>query len=326
MTVAGVIRFLALSGVAFLVFNGLAAVLAAVAQRWVSASIRALPPSFRARVLLAWAAAPVAIAIALVAATLWPSVGASLGLVVDHCPVHGGHLHLCLHHLPESGPGVAGVLSLAAFALALVVAFVQGVRSAALSHQLRRAASLELAPGVGLIESEQPFALTAGWVRPRVLVSTALSERLTREQLDVVLAHEHAHAARNDALAVTFARVLAYAHLPAVRRHIVAELTLACEQACDEIAATSCGDRVLVAETIVAAERAAGSDATVAAAGPAFGGGAVVERVESLLDAPVERAASLRPIWILIALGAATAAVAPQVHHWTETFLDLLTR
>jgi hypothetical protein len=326
MTVAGVLRFLALSGVAFLVFAGLAAVSAAVAHRWVAASVRSLPPSFRARALVAWAAAPAAIAIALVAATLWPSVGASLGLVVDHCPAHGGHLHLCLHHLPESGPGFAGILSLAAFALALIAGLIQGVRSAALSHRLTRAASFELARGTGLIQSDRPFALTVGWVRPRVLVSTALSERLTREQLEVVVAHEHAHAARNDALVVTFARVLAYAHLPAVRRHIVDELTLACEQACDEIAATSCGDRVLVAETIVAAERAASSATPVATVGAAFGGGAVVERVEWLLDAPVERAASPRPIWILIALGAAAAAVAPHVHHWTETILDVLPR
>src|ERR687888_2116860 len=38
-----------------------------------------------------------------------------------------------------------------------------------------------------------------------------------------------------------------------------------------------------------------------------------------LLGAPVEGAASLRPDLDSIALGAATAGVAPQVHHWMET-------
>jgi beta-lactamase regulating signal transducer with metallopeptidase domain len=138
------------------------------------------------------------------------------------------------------------------------------------------------------------------------------------------VAHERAHAVRRDALVLTVARVLTLAHLPHVRRRILADLALACEQACDEEAARACGDRVRVAETIVAAERAAATASPSPVAGLAFGGGEVVHRVESLLAAPVDGARTRRLRWILLAAGAALAAAAPHVHHWTETILDHL--
>jgi len=321
----GVVRLVALNGVALLGFVVLVATAAALAHRAVAARARALPPSLRARVLIVWAATPVAIATAMVGLALWPSLGVALGLTVDHCPAHAGHLHLCLHHLPARGPGIVGALGIAAFAIVAGSALVQGVRSAALAAGLARARSFDLASGVGVVESPRPFAVTVGWFRPRVLVSTALLERLTPAQVEIVVAHERAHAGRRDALAVTIARILALAHLPSVRRRILADLALACEQACDEAAARECGDRVRVAETIVAAERAAASRPLVAA-GPAFGGGEVVDRVESLLAAPLDGMGTRRPLWILLAVGAALAAAAPHVHHWTETLLDHLPR
>jgi Zn-dependent protease with chaperone function len=322
----GVLRLAALNGVALLGFVVLVAIAAALAHRPVAAWARALPPSLRARVLVAWAAAPVAIATALVGLALWPSLGAALGLAFDHCPAHAGHVHLCLHHLPARGPGIVGALGLAAVGAVAGSALVQGLRTAALAAGLSRAPSLELPSGAGLVQSPRPFALTVGWFRPRVLVSTSLVERLTPAQLEIVVAHERAHAVRHDALSVTAARVLARAHLPSVRRRILADLTLACEQACDDVAARECGDRVLVAETIVAAERAAASLGPSPAAGLAFDGGEVVKRVECLLAAPIERAGPRRHRYILLAAGAALAAAAPHVHHWTETFLDRLPR
>ena len=320
----GVMRLVALNGVALLGFAVLVAMAAALAHRTVASRALALPPAIRARVLVAWAATPVTIATALVGLALWPSLGAALGLTVDHCPAHAGHVHLCLHHLPARGPGIVGALGLATFAVVAGSALVQGVRSAALAAGLARAPAFELATGVGIVESSRPFALTVGWLRPRVLVSTALLERLTPAQLEIVVAHERAHADRRDALAVTAARVLTLAHVPSVRRQIIADLTLACEQACDEAAARECGDRVLVAETIVAAERAAASMGPAPVAGLAFGGGEVANRVESLLAAPVEGATPRLLRWVLLAAGAALAAAAPHVHHWTETFLDHL--
>ncbi len=320
----GLLRLAALSGVALLGFGLLAALGAAAADRWVAAAARPLSPASRAWIVLAWAAAPAALAIALVAATLWPSLGAALGLAVDHCPAHDGHVHLCLHHLPARGPGVLGSLGLATFAVVAGAALAHGLRSAVLARRLVGLLSAELAPGVGVLESSSAFAISLGWLRPTVVVSRGLIERLTPAQLDVVVAHERAHAIRRDALVMTAARVLTCAHLPSARRRILADLALACEQACDEEAARVCGDRVGVAETIVAAERAAAAMGASPAVGLAFGGGEVVHRVEALLAAPVGGAGTRRLRWILLAAGAALAAAAPHVHHWTETFLDHL--
>lgn len=322
---SGLLHLLALKGVALVGFAAAAAVLAALAHPAVAARARALPPALRSRALLAWAAAPAGLASALLALALWPSLGAALGLAVDHCPVHAGHVHLCLHHLPEGGPGIVAGAGLAALAAAAVAGLLRGIRAALVARRLRGATSLELPSGVGLVASPRPFALAVGWLRPRVLVSTALFEHLPERQVQVVLAHERAHAARRDALAVAAARVLAWAHLPSVRRRIVADLTLACEEACDEAAARECGDPLLVAETIVAAERAAGA---VAPASPAlaFGGGEVEARVESLLAPPATGAVPRRLGWVLLAAAAALGAAAPRVHHWTETALHHLLR
>jgi Zn-dependent protease with chaperone function len=320
----GVLRLVALNGIALLGFCALFAAAAALAHRAVASRARALPPALRARVLLAWAAAPMAIATALIALVLSPSLGAALGVVADHCPAHAGHVHLCLHHLPARGPGVLGALVLSTLVVLSGAALVHGFRSAMLGIVLTRVRSFELPSGVGVLPSPRPLALTVGWFRPRVLVSTALLERLTAAQLEIVVAHERAHVERRDALRVTAARVLALAHLPRVRRRIISDLTLACEQACDEAAARECGDRVLVAETIVAAERALGTARPFATPGLAFGGGEVANRVESLLAPPLAGAAPSHLRWILLAAGAALAAAAPHVHHWTETLLDHL--
>lgn len=321
---SGMLRLAALNGVALLGFAGVAALAAAVLHPRVAAWTAPLAPARRAQLLLAWAALPAVLATALVGAALWPSLGAALGLAVDHCPAHVGHVHLCLHHLPARGPGIVGALGFGAVALTAGASLVRGAQSARIASRLSRASSFELPGGVGVLESARPFALTVGWLHARVLVSTALLRRLTPAQLQIVVAHERAHAQRRDALTVSLARLLSLAHLPFVRRDLLASLTLACEQACDEVAACACGDRVLVAETIVAAERIAASWRPTAAASLAFGGGEVPARVESLLAVPSDLGSTRQLRWLVLALLAALAAAAPHVHHWTETFLDHL--
>lgn len=323
---AGLLRLVALAGVAVAGFGIVTAIAAGLVHPWVAGRVRRLPPALRARALRAWAAAPAAVVAALLGLTLWPSLGAALGLAVDHCPAHAGHVHVCLHHLPRRGPVIAGVIALGVLAAGAAAVVVAGVRAGAAARRITALRSFDVAPGVGAVESPNPLAVTVGWFRPRVLVSTALLDRLSAPQLDVVVAHERAHAERRDALALTVARLVALAHFPPVRRHLLAELALANEQACDEIAARTCGDRVLVAETIVAAERALASRPMNAAA-LAFGGTDVAARVETLLQDPQAPPGPRRRWWPLLLAGAgAAAAVAPHVHHWTESLLDYLPR
>ncbi len=48
------------------------------------------------------------------------------------------------------------------------------------------------------VSSDAPIAFCAGALRPRVVVSAGLVERLSPEQLDAVLVHEHDHARRRE--------------------------------------------------------------------------------------------------------------------------------
>jgi hypothetical protein len=126
------------------------------------------------------------------------------------------------------------------------------------------------------------------------------------------------------------ARLLSWPHLPALRRALLAELALFSEQACDAEAARRVGDRLLVAEAILAVERLLAARAPVeAAALPAFGGSPVAERVRELLapERTPPPAASTRGLAAFGALGVLTAlALADPLHHATEHLIGLLAR
>src|SRR5439155_13112923 len=66
----------------------------------------------------------------------------------------------------------------------------------------------------------RPQAFCAGLLRPRIYVSTAALERLSRVELGAVIVHEAHHQVRHDPLRILSARVLADAlfFLPGLRR------------------------------------------------------------------------------------------------------------
>ena len=284
-------------------------------------------PERRARWLLALAAAPTIVPLLLLALCLAPGFMSLVGLREDHCLRQAGHVHLCFAHprLPLTPP--LGALLAASFA-ALVASGARGARRLARWHRelagLRLTGGAGLAPGVRRIESERPFSVTLGLWRPEIVVSTALVESLSPGQLAIVLDHERAHARRRDSLWRLVAAVLSRPHAPGVRRALLSELAVASEQACDEAAGRH-GDRLDVAETILAVERLLGH-------GPphpslaGFGGSAVEERVRSLLAPRATEPPQAGGWWVgaLLALGA--MLLAHPLHHLTEHLLDLLLR
>jgi beta-lactamase regulating signal transducer with metallopeptidase domain len=158
------------------------------------------------------------------------------------------------------------------------------------------------------------------------LLSRALLERLGSDELLVVLAHEHAHVRRRDALLGTVVRALSVFHLPWVGRWLIDELEVAAEQACDEVAARVVSDRVLVASTILTVERATqrASSYAVDTAVMAFGARAVQRRVEALLGEAVPPR-SLRPLsWALGSVLVSVLVLADELHHLTEHALSMI--
>jgi Zn-dependent protease with chaperone function len=286
-------------------------------------------PARRARAAWTVAVLPGAFPALLVALCFAPGALAALGLHDDHCTRHPEHAHLCFAHARGAlTPALAGILAVAATALA--AAGVRGTVGLARGRRwiarVRRGA-VALAPDVCLIESRAPFSVAAGLLRPRVLVASALARVLPPPQLGAVIEHERAHARRRDPLVRLAARALSWGHLPSVRRTLLAELALASEQACDAEAARRLGDRLLVAEAILAVERllAAGEPAEAAEL-PAFGGSAVAERVGALLGS--EPPVPVRGTgWVVAtALAGAALAAADPLHHATEHLLGLLAR
>ena len=71
-----------------------------------------------------------------------------------------------------------------------------------------------------LVEEAQPQAFCAGFLRPRVFLSTGALRHLGQDELGAVLAHEEHHRARRDPLRIALARVFSHAFffLPVLRR------------------------------------------------------------------------------------------------------------
>ena len=89
---------------------------------------------------------------------------------------------------------------------------------------------------VRLLEDDSPQAFCAGYLRPRVYLSTRALERLGDEELEAVIAHERHHCARRDPLRILIVQVLADALffvpiLRGLRRRYAAFAEIAADEA-----------------------------------------------------------------------------------------------
>jgi hypothetical protein len=151
-------------------------------------------------------------------------------------------------------------------------------------------------PAVCVIDAPAPMAFCAGWLRPRIYVSSGALARLSASELRAVLAHEQHHRVRRDPLRLAVSRVLCQAlfFLPVLRplhdRYgDVAELTAD-------------------AAALEATDGATGPLASAMLVFAATGSGGVVglspDRVDSLLGRP----SAWRLPWILLVAGLMTIA------------------
>jgi hypothetical protein len=121
----------------------------------------------------------------------------------------------CTNWVGSGGPGA--VLGLVAIGLTAVVLFL-AVRSA-VGHVRAGHAFVSGLPKRGtltvdelpcrLVEVAEPLAFCAGYLRPRIYLSSELIERLSEEELRAVVAHERHHVRHRDPLRRLLARVLA---------------------------------------------------------------------------------------------------------------------
>ena len=173
------------------------------------------------------------------------------------------------------------------------------------------------------IESREQFAYCIGLIRPKVVLSRGLIDRLSQPQLEVVLRHEQAHAARRDNLRLWLAG-LALLPLPlTLKQPLLADLALAGEQVCDR-AAAAVGGHALVIETL---------DALAAKARPSTRRAltlfdsptTIASRVDSLVQKQ-RRQAPDAALWfgVVVAYAACAIVATDLVHHGTELVLGWL--
>jgi Zn-dependent protease with chaperone function len=253
---------------------------------------------------------------------------AAISPAADHCLVHDdGHAHLCFVHPAGHSPHAwlwvcAAIVSTWTLwhAVALLLRMLRGIR---IVRTLVRTGSEHARAGTVLLEAPSAMCVAAGLVRPRVLVSRGLLGVLTPVQQDALFAHEQSHSRRRDALTRFTAGLLSRGYPAALRQKLLSALELAAEQACDEAAAASVGDRLVVADTILTVQRAT-SDTPVELRplAVAMGQHAIEHRVHALLDPP-RRTGGL---WVLLTamVGAAllVALNADAVHHLVESMLS----
>ncbi|MCA9260042.1 MAG: PD40 domain-containing protein [Planctomycetales bacterium] len=144
------------------------------------------------------------------------------------------------------------------------------------------ATELKLRRVVTIVESaviEVPCVV--GWVRPMVLLPTAMIAGLTPCQLEAILAHELAHIRRSDYLAnllQTVAETLLFHH-PGVW-YVSNRLRIEREYCADLLAVAICGDHVRYADALVSLEQNVVNRASLAIA---FSGGSLVNRIRRVL-------------------------------------------
>jgi len=162
-------------------------------------------------------------------------------------------------------------------------------------------------PHVRLCTHDGPLALTCGLFRPALLLSTWMIDHLDRRELESVLAHELAHAARRDYLVIWLATMLrdAFCYLPtswAAYRQLQREKELAC----DDLAVGATHRPLALASALAKVWHQALGGTTLGTAQALVGTSESIEgRIERLLDTSELSLDKPRPRRMALGVGAA---------------------
>ena len=287
-------------------------------------------PVRRHRALLLIGSAPLVLALSAMLSVMLPSLLGVYWPAHDHCRVHGGHAHLCFVH-PAAGHGSwlgwAAVAAAVAWLGQRLARSTRGlVRAARVLEELSAQADYDPRRGAWIVPSAAAFCLSVGLSRPRLLASQGLLATSSEAQLSIMLHHERAHVQRRDNLVRLFASAASVLLLPAARRRLLAALELAAERACDEIAALRAGDRLQVAETLLALEARLHAEAQLECSPVvvSFGASSVPQRVEAMLVPPQTTGSCATLVTLLAGTVLSLLAMHDGLHHATESLLHRL--
>jgi hypothetical protein len=325
MKYSGNLQMFLLAAIAFWLLAG--TLMSAAVPLVVRRTPRWAPASRHRALVLLGLAVPVLTLTALISVAL-PSLLGSVWPELDHCIVHEGHPHLCFVHASPHADTLLGWVLIGGAALSLAPSLA--TRASALWNaprlldRLVRLARWDARRQIWVVPTEQPFCMSVGLLRPRIVVSAGLLAAATDDELTIMLSHEAAHVRQRHTLTRLLVRVASFPLLPQSRRALLTTLELSAEQACDEAAAARIGDRLRVAEIIVAMERRLVTVVNTYSPVAAFGASSVSQRVESMLSPQRHTGAALTLALLLSALVVGVLCISPPLHHVTESTLALL--
>jgi Zn-dependent protease with chaperone function len=280
-------------------------------------------PAIRADLLLAAAALPAGLVVAVAVAVAVPGALDQLGVARDHCGGHVGHAHLCLAHPAAAAPSTVALGSIFLAGTLLRAGRWLSARAAAaraLSSLLRLGERGTESPDVVRVDGSAVLCHATGTWTPRVLVSSRLLAGLSADLLSAALDHERAHLRRRDVLSRDVLSLLGLLSWPGVAGAVARAWEDAAEEAADAAAAERHGGDA-VARALVAVAR---MSLTPTPAAMPITGARVARRVHALLDGPPPhrpaRALAAGPALGLVLVALAGVNAGP-LHHLAESAL-----
>ncbi|MCG7915711.1 MAG: M56 family metallopeptidase [Candidatus Thiodiazotropha weberae] len=255
---------------------------------------------------------------------VWGSAPAGWISGNDHCTGHAAsHSSACTWHLPQvtdptlQGMLLAGLLIFTLFGAYKLLNFWRGLRQL---ETLKRLAIFDTKLGIWRLAVSSPLAFTSGLLRPAIFISEGLLQQLDTIETTQVCAHEQAHARRHDGLYQLLMRLFSLGHLPGMRRQLLKDWELACEQVCDQAVAPDTKNRLVLAQTLLRVARLNLNNNGTLPSACHLTGGDLECRVQALLHPAAHRPlaalflTSAPALIIIMTVG----VLAPIFHHWLE--------
>ncbi|MGV8837590.1 M56 family metallopeptidase [Cellvibrio sp.] len=227
-----------------------AALCMAVAQIYLLRAIASFNVSAKQCFLWCIALFPYGVGIYAGILVLTPALSHELGFVVDHHPLNltQGHFHWF------SWQGLVVMLLAGFTTLKLMTTLWSRAQQRRYLATLLAFSDVD-ARGCYRVDSEIPNAFTLGLIKPQILLSKALENVLTAEELDIVYRHEQAHQQAHDPLRLWLFTILLGVCVPPARRSLYAAMELLVEQQADATVARQSNDATLIANTLVKVNR-----------------------------------------------------------------------
>ncbi|MFD1383637.1 M56 family metallopeptidase [Rhodanobacter aciditrophus] len=180
--------------------------------------------------------------------------------------------------------------------------------------------SSKLADNVSLLETSELLAITVGMLNPKIYVSTGLLENTSKQEEEIILAHEQSHVQKRDNFTraiVSFACCyLPYPLAKAIKLHFV----LATEKLADQYAATQSRQTDVASTLIKVAKLKMHNDN--AAMSYFWDQQELSERVQQLLAPTAFSALRSLPTLTTLLIGAViSTGLVDVLHHFFDSFI-----